>query len=152
MDTTKVQLNELMNFVGVTYRNIGERLLNREQKRLKDSCITKAHASTGDSSQKPGTWDALYNSQEAQSVGEYPFQVTLNLIQAVQFFCFYQAGGCTQSLICSLACLRATLSSLYCLLVGGRKASESGQFRYFLELFELFIFCLKALPCSIEFY
>jgi hypothetical protein len=31
MDTTKVQLNELMHFVGVTYRNIGERLLNRSR-------------------------------------------------------------------------------------------------------------------------
>ena len=51
---TKVQLDEPMSFIGVTYGNMGERL--EKQKWLKDSCITKVHPSRGDSSQswKPG--------------------------------------------------------------------------------------------------
>ena len=46
-----------------------------EQKWLKDRCITKAHPSMGDSSQKLGTRSPLHSLQTAQQVEECPFQV-----------------------------------------------------------------------------
>lgn len=38
LDNTKLQLREPVRFIGVTYRNMGEKL--QEQKGLRDSCIT----------------------------------------------------------------------------------------------------------------
>ena len=50
-DTTKVQFGELMSFIGVTCWTVGEELLAGTEIRVKDSCITKAQPSMGDSSQ-----------------------------------------------------------------------------------------------------
>lgn len=49
-DTTKVQRSERMSFIGVSYKNMHGGFW--ELKWLKDSCINKAHPSTGDISQK----------------------------------------------------------------------------------------------------
>lgn len=47
MDTTEGQLDEPVGFIGVTYKNTDEGLL-QEQKSLKHSCIIKAHPTMGD--------------------------------------------------------------------------------------------------------
>ena len=59
-DTTIVQLCETTGFTGVPYRSMGEWFL-RGTEVIQDGCITKAHPSTGDSSQKLGTWSTLYS-------------------------------------------------------------------------------------------
>lgn len=54
--------DQSMNFLGVTYKGMGEDL--QEQKWLRDSCIAKAHSSLGDS------WSTLHSIRAAQQVGE----------------------------------------------------------------------------------
>lgn len=53
MDTTKIQLGEPVRFIGVTYRNMGERL--HVETKMTQICITNIHPRMGDNSQKLGT-------------------------------------------------------------------------------------------------
>jgi hypothetical protein len=48
MDTFRIQLGEPMNFIGVTYRSMGEGSLTGADM-TQDSCVIKAHPSMGDS-------------------------------------------------------------------------------------------------------
>lgn len=62
----------------------------------------------------------MHSLQAAQQVGESPSQVTrgLNLFQVAQLISSYPRQLVwSQSLLYSLSCLRAPLSSLYCLLM-----------------------------------
>lgn len=66
-DTTEVQLGEPITGIWV-------KGYLKKQKWL--SCITKAHPSIGDTSQKLGTWSSLHSLQSAYQVAKCPFQVT----------------------------------------------------------------------------
>lgn len=84
---TKAQLGEPMSFIRVL---TGIWVLGylQEQK-------CKAHYSTGDSSQRLGTWSPLHSLQAAQQPGgSFPRDSCLNLFQAAQLcFCFFQVTG-----------------------------------------------------------
>ena len=73
-NAAKFHLTEPMSIIGTIYRNMGRSYLY-EQKRLKDSCITKVHPGLGDGSQKLETWTTLHDLLAIQQVGECPFHV-----------------------------------------------------------------------------
>lgn len=98
MDTTKVQLSGPMSFIGITDRNMGELVTDRNRNRLKHSCITKFYLNMGDSSRILETQRTQHNLQAAQDVATQPgSSVGLSLFQAglcflrVAWFCFFQA-------------------------------------------------------------
>lgn len=57
-----------MDFVGVTYRSMGEQLW--DQRWFEDSWITEAHPSMGDGTQKMMSWSLLHSLQVVWKVGE----------------------------------------------------------------------------------
>jgi len=64
-NTMKVQLGELISFVGVIYKSIWVKGHLQEQKWLKGSCTTKAHLNMDDSSWKLETLSTLHNLHTA---------------------------------------------------------------------------------------
>jgi hypothetical protein len=102
----KVQIAPKSNLVNqwvllglLTGIRIGDYFL--EQKQLKDSCITKAHPSMGDSSQKLGTW--AYCPACRQLKLKCPFQVP--------HWHKPFPDSLTQSLLCHFAFLRIILGT-----------------------------------------
>lgn len=82
---TKVQMPPRSNsqwtkefFSETTRVSVPYKFLTRSEI-YKHSSITKTHPSTGDSSQKLGSWSTLCRLQEARQVGESPLEVTLVL-------------------------------------------------------------------------
>lgn len=64
-----------MCFSKVTYKSIGERLLKGAEI-TQDSCITKNHYNTVDSSQILETWSTPHIQEAAQQAEGCPCQVT----------------------------------------------------------------------------
>lgn len=114
-----------MSFIGVTYRNMDEALLIPHEKRwLKDSYLTKAHPSMGDSSPKLGTCNTFLPRRQLSG---FSFQVT-HLTQT--------------------SCSQLGWFLLF-IVYSGRKWIWS-FWGDFLNLFELFTFWLKELPCRMK--
>lgn len=77
MDASKAQHGEPVSATGLLTR-VWVRSHLQQQEGHKDSCVSKAHSSMGDSSQILGTWGTLQSLQAAaQQVQECPFQGTL---------------------------------------------------------------------------
>lgn len=73
-DTNQVQISKPTSFTEFIYK-MWARGDILKQERLRDSCITKAHLSLADSSQKLETRSWLSGLKAAEQVGERPFQV-----------------------------------------------------------------------------
>lgn len=103
----------------------------KEWKWLKDSCLTKAHQSMGDSSQ---SWDPGAHCTACRQLKRLD-RVLFRYVSQLFWTSFRQLSwslvlftlhGCPLLLCSSWACLK-WLSSLYCLLLG-KGPSGSGQF------------------------
>lgn len=115
METTEFRLGEIC-----------VRVYLQEQKRLKHSCITKAHHSMGDSSPTLGTWNTLPILQTAQQFGECPLQcfgLKPSSKQTPLVSVSSRKLVCPQILCSCLNCLRVTLISLHSLLWKERTSS-----------------------------
>lgn len=137
------------------------RVYLQQQAQLKDSCVTKAHPSMSDSSQKNlKTWSPLNHPGDSSTVGECPFQLAhwskplpgsspafVKLLGHLAGLCFFLADGLasgssretglSESRPCSLAHLRGTLRRLDCLYTPGDEGDLVNlvSFRNFLKPF-----------------
>ena len=81
--TTLVRLGEPMSFIGVTYRNVGARLLTGARTTLPPN----AHHSMTEGAQKQETGSALHNPQAAQQIGW-----GLSFLDSSAKLCFLQSA------------------------------------------------------------
>lgn len=110
------------------------RVFFQKQICLKDSCITKTHPCTDESSQKLGTCHVLHSLKAAQQVENVLFKGlswSKPLPSSLAGFCFFQAAVWSQRFLCGLSCLRGTPSSLNGGDDGG--GNESSQIQEFPE-------------------
>lgn len=116
-DTTKVQLGEPMNFIGVTYQNTREELFT-EAEVTPRQLHHQGHPSMPDIAQELGNLE-----HRAQPGGRYTgWRVAftrasdLNLSWASQLVSVSSRPLPGLSHLCSLTCVRVALSSFYCLV------------------------------------
>lgn len=155
METTEVQLGELMNFIGVTYR-IRKDAQTAAWPKPTPACwqLTKL-----------GTWSTLHSLQAVQQVERVSYSGTslaLNLFPALGWFLHFPGSWSSLRVfvalfglggLCSLASLswRGVLSLLL-LMLAGKELVNLVSFRNFLKLFlSPLPSCLRSNPSVTEF-
>ena len=126
------QLGETIHFTGFPYRHMGEGSLPGIKMTHCAACITRAHHNEDGSLQRLGTGSSLHSPRGAQQVVKWPSQRLMQsrlLPGSLSGFCFFLAAwllfassrllGISESLLCSLVCLKMTPSHLYCLYTLG---------------------------------